>query len=113
MAQAIGRERIGKPVINLMRSLLLPRPRLQPASPIADIPRLLEILVPGFDDFLSGVWPGFRRPPTLLLPMSIRIPVLAGVARVMHHPDHWAEALIRAAGENDQAALAGCLRELS
>jgi hypothetical protein len=112
MAQAIGRERLGKPVINLMRSLLLPRPRIQPACPIADIPRLLEILVPGFDDFLSSIWPGFRCPPTLLLPMSIRIPVLAGVARVMQRPKYWSETLVNAANENEKAALAECLEGL-
>jgi hypothetical protein len=113
MGQAVRRGRPNEPVIALMRSLLLPRAsRPRQASSAADIPRLLEIVVPGFDAFLRDSNSGFRRPGTLLLPMSIRIPVLAGVARVMRRPADWAESLLGAVPEGARSELAACLREL-
>ena len=72
-----------------MRNLLLPRASPARGVPLSDeIPRLLDVILPGFDRFLHQLYPGFRRPGTLLLPLSIRIPVLAGVARVADRPDH-------------------------
>jgi hypothetical protein len=60
-----------------------------------EIPRLLDKIVPGFDRFLHRLYAVFRTPSTLLLHLNIRIPVLAGVARVASLPDHWAEGLVR------------------
>jgi hypothetical protein len=76
---AVRRNPQGGSAITLMRSLLLPQAHPWQASPTADIPRLLNVVITGFDDFLRANSPGFRRPGTLLLPMSFRIPVLAGV----------------------------------
>ncbi len=112
MGQAVRRERAGRPFVTLMRSLLLPRARPQQGLPVADIPRLLELVVPGFDDFLRHSNPSFRRPGTLLLPMSIRIPVLAGVSRVARRPAHWAESLLSAVSQSALLRLTACFSEL-
>jgi hypothetical protein len=112
IGQAVRRNRSGTPFVTLMRNLLLPRARQQQGSPVADIPRLLEMVVPGFDDFLRHLSPGFRRPGTLLLPMSIRIPVLAGVTRVARRPTDWVESLLGAVGQSALAGLTACFREL-
>jgi TniQ len=112
MGRAVRRKRAGGPLVTLMRSLLLPRARPQQGSPVADIPRLLEMVVPGFDDFLRHSYPGFRRPGTLLLPMSIRIPVLAGVSRVARRPTGWAESLLGAVDQSALLGLTACFREL-
>jgi hypothetical protein len=45
--QAVRRNRAGTPFVTLMRSLKLPRARPLQRSPVADIPRLLEMVVPG------------------------------------------------------------------
>jgi hypothetical protein len=111
MGQAIRRNRA--PFVTLMRSLLLPQARPQQRPPVADIPRLVEMVEPGFDDFLRHSSPGFRRPATLLLPMSIRIPVLAGATRVARRPADWAERLLGAVGQSALAGLTACLRELA
>ena len=50
----------------------------------------------------------FRRPGTLLLPISIRIPVLAGIARVASRPDRLAERLLGAVAETARPGLAEC-----
>ena len=113
MGQAVRHGRPRAPVIALMRSLLLPRisrPRQVPS--VTDKPRLLEIVVPGFDQFLRHSNPDFRRPGTLLLPISIRIPVLAGVARVMRHPADWAERLLGAVAGSGRPDLEACFRQL-
>ena len=65
-----------------------------------------------FDDFLRHSYPGFRRPGTLLLPMSIRIPVFAGVSRVARRPADWAESLLSAVGQSALSGLTACFREL-
>jgi hypothetical protein len=105
MRQAARRERARRPFISLMRSLLL-RALPQQGLSVADIPRLLELVMPRFDGSLK---PGFRRPGTLLLPVSIRIPVLAGVSRVARRPADLAEApSIKA----PYWSLTACFREL-
>ncbi len=112
MEQAVRRERPNGPLITLMRNLLLPRARPTQTSSAADIPRLLEMVVPGFDDFPRNSSPGFRRPGTLLLPMSIRVPVLAGVARVARRPAYWAESLLGAVGDSARSGLRACFQKL-
>jgi hypothetical protein len=102
-----------KPVVVLMRSLLLPRAsRSREISFAGQTPRLLDRVVPGFDRFLLQSIPDFRRPGTLLLPISIRIPVLAGIARVASQPDRWAESLLDAAPKTARPGLAECFRRL-
>ena len=78
-----------------------------------EIPRLLDMILPGFDRFLHRSYPSFRRPGTLLLPLSIRIPVLAGVACVASQPDHWPDSLLGAVPEVARSPLAQCLKDLS
>jgi hypothetical protein len=46
----------------------------------------LDVVVPGFDRFLHQSIPDFRLPGTLLLPISVRMPVLAGIAQVVSWP---------------------------
>ena len=77
-----------------------------------EIPRLLDVVLPGFDRFLYQFYPGFKRPRTLLLPLSIRIPVLAGLAHVACQPEHWADRLLSAVSEIAQPRLADCLEGL-
>jgi len=71
------------------------------------IPRLLNVVITGFDNFLRDTSPGFRRPGTVLLSMSVRIPVLAGVARVVRRPSHWTERILPAVADSARPALAG------
>ena len=114
MTRAIRLGRPDRPVVALMRSLLLPRAsRLRKASCACQIPRLLDMVVPGFDRFLHQSIPDVRLPGTLLLPISVRIPVLAGIAQVISRPDRWAETLLGAVAETARPGLAGCLRRLT
>lgn len=113
MTSATREGRQGNPLIVLMRSLLLPlASHLRGASFDGETPRLLDMIVPGFDAFIHHWHPGFRRPGTLLLPLSIRIPVLAGVAYVASQPDRWVESLLGAVSEIARPRLAECLRDV-
>lgn len=113
MTRAVRLGRCDNPVVGLMRSLLLPRvSRPTQASSAQEIPRLLDVVVPGFDRFLHQSYPGFRRPGTLLAPIAIRIPLLTGVAEVARRPDDWAASLLDAVAEAVRPGLAACLRGL-
>jgi hypothetical protein len=114
MANAVVRGRTGRPLVALMRNLLLPRTsRPSDAWHAGQIPRLLDAVVPGFDRYLRHSHPDFRRPGTLLLPISIRIPVLAGVARVANRVDHWVDRLLSAAPPSTRRDLAACFQGLT
>lgn len=103
----------GHPLVVLMQNLLLPREaRMRAPSRADEIPRLLEVILPGFDRFLHQLYPGFRRPSTLLLPLNIRIPVLAGVALVARQPEYWADRLLGAVNEGARPRLVECLAGL-
>jgi hypothetical protein len=105
--------RAGTPLIELMRVLLLPRPvYLESRSPRTAVPRLLDVVVSGFDQHLQEHHPYFRPPGTLLLPISIRIPVLAGVSLVATRPDYWTERLLGSVGVNIRGRVMACLRSL-
>ncbi len=113
MTRAVHLGRRGHPLLVLMRNLLLPRASPMRGGPFGDeIPRLLDVVLPGFDRFLYQFYPGFKRPGTLLLPLSIRIPVLAGVARVANQPDHWTDRLLGAVSEIARPRFAECLKGL-
>jgi hypothetical protein len=113
MTRAVHLGRRGHPLLVLMRNLLLPRTSPMRGGPFADeIPRLLDVVLPGFDRFLYRFYPSFKRPSTLLLPLSIRIPVLAGVACVASQPDHWADRLLSAVSEIARPRFAECLESL-
>jgi hypothetical protein len=106
------RHQANGPLTTLMRSLLLPRARPRQTPSIQGIPRLLDVVVPGFDEFLRTASPGFRVPGTLLLPISLRIPVLAGIARVARRLNYWPERLLGAAGDGHRSGLAACFKDL-
>jgi hypothetical protein len=86
---------------------------LRKASCGCQIPRLLDMVVPGFDRFLHQSIPDIGLPGTLLLPICVRIPVLAGMAQVISRPDRWAEALLGPIAESARPGLAECLRRLT
>lgn len=113
MTRAVHLGRRCLPLLVLMRNLLLPRASPMRGGPFGDeIPRLLDVVLPGFDRFLYQSYPGFKRPGTLLLPLSIRIPLLAGVGHVASQPEHWADRLLGAVSEIARPRLAECLEGL-
>lgn len=100
-------------LIELMRILLLPRlPGSTGRETGIAIPRMLDVIVPGFDRYLQRHYPDFSRPGTLLLAISVRIPVLAGLAMVMARPNSWVERLLGVAGKGIRDRLAAWLRSL-
>jgi hypothetical protein len=106
--------RLPEPLFELMRVLLLPRPAAAVARhPGIGIPRLLDVVFPGFDRFMQWHYPTFSSPGTLLLAISVRIPVLAGVAAVMRHPASWIDPLLAAAQEGAQRRLVACFEGLA
>ena len=116
--QKIGRSSRGRGAASiyatLMRSLLLPQvSRTKPRDTAATKPRLLDLVVPGADDFFGRMapenWP-CTSPP---LPLSVRIPVLAGVATVSGHPENWIGKLMSAAAPPHWANLRNCLEALA
>lgn len=113
--RTLGRKNsLGVQLVELMRVLLLPRNRpLGDKQSLMAIPRLLNIVVPGFDDDAQEQHPDFRLPGTLLLPISIRAPLLAGVNRVAAQPERWAEPLLAAAMKPAQPRIWECLGNLS
>jgi hypothetical protein len=44
--------------------------------------------------------------------MSLRIPVLAGIARVARRLSYWPERLLGAAGDGHRSGLAACFKDL-
>jgi len=97
----------------LLRLLLAPREATsEDRQDRSTIPRLLDAVVPGFDAHLRQHHPGFHRPGTLLLPISIRVPVLAGASIVAARPDAWADPLRNAAGKVVASHVDTCLRSL-
>jgi len=105
--------RVSTYVVELMRILLLPRED-RPANRQSgiEIPRLLNLVVPGFDMFMRGYHRYFIRPGTLLLTMSIRIPVLAGLATILNKPDDWPERLAGAVAPNSEITWRPASRSL-
>ena len=113
MTRAIRMGEPNIPLVSLMRCLLLPRARRSWKAWLAgEVPRLLDAVVPGFDRFVHQSNPGFRQPGTLLLPVSIRIPVLAGIAQVTNRPARWVERLLGAVAATARPRLAECFRRL-
>jgi hypothetical protein len=77
------------------------------------VPRMLDLVVPGAEDFFQRLqpenWPWSPR----FLPLSVRIPVLAGVARVVRVPERWIDKLVGAVAPPHQARLLHCFWVLS
>ena len=61
---------------------------------------------------VEGLFGPGRPPDTLLLPVSIQIPVLAGITEVTNRPAHWAERLLGAVAATARPRLAECFRRL-
>lgn len=101
MDRAFRRHHGGSAHAALMRSLLLPQAPKTTTAP----PRLLDLVVPGSEDFFQRLppenWPCSSR----MLPLSVRIPVLAGVAAVWRRPEYWIEKLVCAAARQNQPEL--------
>jgi hypothetical protein len=98
----------------LMRGLLLPQAsRIRPLDIAATIPRLLDLVVPGADDFFGRIAPENWPCTSRMLPLSVRIPVLAGVATVSSQPKNWIGKLMSAAAPPHRANLRNCLEALA
>ena len=111
----LGKNRkLGPLLIELMRVLLLPRQRtLAERRSEPAVPRLLNMIVPGFDEDAETQHPGFRLPAALLLPISIRGPLLAGLHRVVVQPERWIEPLLGKAAKPTQRRVWNCLSAVS
>ena len=76
------------------------------------VSRLLNLVVPDSEDFFRRLppetWPCTAR----MLPLSVRAPVLAGVAAVSSHPEYWVAKLVNAAPPSAQAGLMHCIRSV-
>ena len=77
------------------------------------MPRLLDLVVPGADDFFGRIAPENWPCTSRMLPLSVRIPVLAGVATVSGHPENWIGKLISVAAPPHRANLRNCLEALA
>ena len=103
----------GLPLIELMRILLLPRPTASDNRRCRTaVPRLLDVVVPGFDQYLEEHYPHYRSPGSLLLAMAVRVPVLAGVGAVVSRPDYWVERLLGVSPRDFHSRLIACIRSL-
>jgi len=93
----------------LMRRLLLPQaPRTGTRG--TPPPRLLDLVVPDSEGFFQRLPPENWPCTTRRLPLSVRAPVLAGVAAVSRRPDYWVANLVTAAAPSAQAGLMHCIR---
>jgi hypothetical protein len=106
MDRASMRQGGGFAYIALMRGLLCPQAvttRLRPSA--ATAPRLLDIVVPGSEDFFRSLAPEIWPCSSRILPLSVRVPVLAGVAVVFSRPGYWVEKLLGAVAPHQAGLL--------
>jgi hypothetical protein len=98
-----------------MRILLMPSNKLPGRPPGSNaMPRMLNVVVPGFDEYVREPHPDFRPPGNLVLPMNLRRPLLVGgVNRVMAQPREWVDHLLGAASIPSQKRVWACLKALS
>ena len=114
MDRSFRRRGTGSAHTALMRSLLLPQaPRIRPRGKAAAMPRLLDLVVPGSDDFFQRLAPEYWPCTSRMLPLSVRIPVLAGVATVSRRPEHWINKLLGATVPPHQQRLLRCVGALA
>ena len=98
----------------LMRSLLFPQARRHKTSDTTPtVPRLLDIVVPGSEEFFRRLPPETWQCSSRILPLSVRIPVLAGVAAVSGRPNYWLEQLLGAAAPLHRAGILRCVAILA
>ena len=74
---------------------------------------MLDLVVPGGDDFFGRIAPENWLCTSRMLPLSVRIPVLAGVATVTAHPENWVGKLMSAAALPHRVNLRHCLEALA
>jgi hypothetical protein len=94
----------------LMRDLLLPQVPRTATRGATTTPRLLDLVVPDSEGFFQRLQPENWPCTARMLPLSIRVPVLAGVAAVSSRPDYWIGKLVSAAAPSAQAGLMHCIR---
>jgi hypothetical protein len=74
---------------------------------------MLDLVVPASEEFFQRLapenWPCVSR----MLPLSVRIPVLAGVAAVSMRPNHWLDKLLGAAAPAHHGVLRQCATVLA
>jgi hypothetical protein len=97
----------------LMRGLLLPQASRIGTRGTTTTPRLLDLVVPNSEDFFQRLQPENWPCTSWMLPLSIRAPVLAGVAAVSSRPDYWVAKLVSAAAPSAQAGLMHCMRSVA
>jgi hypothetical protein len=94
----------------LMRGLLLPQVPRTGTRGATTTARLLDLVVPDSEDFFQRLQPEIWPCASRILPLNIRVPVLAGVAAVSSRPDYWIGKLVSAAAPSAQAGLMHCIR---
>ena len=87
----------------LMRGLLLPQVSRTGTRGATTTPRLLDLVVPDSESFFQRLQPENWPCTSRMLPLTIRVPVLAGVAAASSHPDYWIAKLVSAAAPSAQA----------
>jgi hypothetical protein len=76
-------------------------------------PRLLDLVIDGSDDFFQRLPSENFGGPVGMMPLSIRIPVVAGVASVLKAPEYWAERLIGAVMPAYMTDMVDCMRSIA
>jgi hypothetical protein len=105
MDRASRRRAGGSARAALMRGLLLPQASRIGTRGVSTTPRLLDLVVPDSEDFFQRLQPENWPCTSRMLPLSIRAPVLAGVAAASSRPDYWVAKLVSAAAPSAQAGL--------
>jgi len=98
----------------LTRNLLLPQAqKTRTGQAPATLCRLLELAIPGADAFFRCLVPETWPRGSRSLPLSVRVPVLAGVAVVSSRPEYWFEGLVGAAAAQHRVGLLHCVGSLA
>jgi hypothetical protein len=97
----------------LMRSLLCSQaPKTRANNVTVAMPRLLDLVVEGSEEFFQSLAPENWSSNSRLLPLSVRIPVLAGIATVSRKPEYWVDRLVGAAVPSRKAGLFHAIRSI-
>jgi hypothetical protein len=82
--------------------------RRRPRDVAATTLRLLDLVVQGSDEFFGRLASKNWSCASRMLPLSVRIPVLAGIAAVSSRPDYWIGKLVSAAALPRGTSLRKC-----
>jgi hypothetical protein len=93
----------------LMRSLLR---RQAPKTRDVTIgrPRLLDLVVQGAEDYFQRLAPENLATNSKVFTLSVRIPLLAGIATISNRPDYWVDQLVDAAHPQYKADLSQSIK---